>query len=108
MFRSTVNVVRFKTNDAKTSLLFHNDLCQDHGSITVTLYNAGMLITELELEGGKTTMSAVFLVRLNAVQITIVAFASKTGRLVVLSTCYCGPFPAMIITRVYSMRFNRH
>ncbi|KAK2189773.1 hypothetical protein NP493_97g00004 [Ridgeia piscesae] len=53
----------FKTNDAKTSLLFHNDLCQDHGSITVTLYNAGMLITELELEGGKTTMSAVFLSR---------------------------------------------
>ncbi|KAI0218624.1 hypothetical protein LSAT2_029643, partial [Lamellibrachia satsuma] len=50
----------FKTADDKTSLLFHNDLCQDEGSLTVTVYNSGMMVAELMLQNKKATTTIVF------------------------------------------------
>ncbi|KAI0207223.1 hypothetical protein LSAT2_008111 [Lamellibrachia satsuma] len=50
----------FKSADDKTSVLFHNNLCRDKGSLTVTVYNSGMLIAELMLQNKKTTMTVVF------------------------------------------------
>jgi len=60
-------VIRFKTADDKTSLLFHNDHCHDHGSITITLYNSGMIIAELQLDNRKISMTVVFMVGFNGV-----------------------------------------
>ncbi|KAI0224442.1 hypothetical protein LSAT2_024553 [Lamellibrachia satsuma] len=53
----------FKTADDKTSLLFHNDLCRDNGSFTVTVYNSGMLIVEQVLDNKKNAMTIAFVSR---------------------------------------------
>lgn len=62
---------RFKSADDKTSVLFHNNLCRDKGSLTVTVYNSGMLIAELMLQNKKTTMTVVFGVGFDGVNIDI-------------------------------------
>ena len=64
-------IVRFKTADDKTSLLFHNDLCQDEGSLSVTVYNSGMMVAELMLQNKKATTTIVFGVGLDGVNIEI-------------------------------------
>jgi len=54
--------VRFKTADDKTSMLFHNDRCKDHGSLSITVYNSGMIISEVLLSNKRSATTVVFAV----------------------------------------------
>ena len=58
--------VRFKTADDKTSMLFHNDHCKDHGSLSITVYNSGMIISEVTLSNKRYATTVVFAVGLDS------------------------------------------
>ena len=84
---------RFKTADDKTSLLFHNDLCRDNGSITVTVYNSGMLIAEYVLDNMKTSMTIAFVVGFSGTKIEMVCITCSV---------YLSAFSATIVNPAFA------
>ena len=67
-------VIRLKTGDDKTSVLFHNDLCDDMGSLEIVIYNSGMLYVKLMLSTMKTAELFAFMVSFGGVKIDTVSF----------------------------------